>query len=75
MGNCSNILKDMVEFDMLKVISSEDYNRFFPYDDKISAKDIGICAFDKFNSGDFGDSDFLTPLYLKRSSAEGNGAN
>ena len=36
----------------------------------ISAIDIGRAAFDKFTSGSCGDSDFLTPLYLKKSSAE-----
>lgn len=41
----------------------------------ISAVDIGRVAFDKFSVGNYGDSDFLTPLYLKRSSAESKGTN
>ena len=39
-------------------------------DEHISATDIGIAGFYKFKDGLYGDSDFLTPLYLKKSSAE-----
>ena len=72
-----NNLLDMIKSNKSEAwkISWKNHNGFCLCNDKISAKDIGICAFDKFNAGDFGDSDFLSPLYLKKSSAESNGAN
>lgn len=59
----------------IKVISWENHNGFCLCDNKISAKDIGRCAFDKFSSGNYEDSNSLTPLYLKKSSAESKGIN
>lgn len=56
-------------------ISSRDYNKFCLYDDKISATDVGRCAFDKFSNGNYEDSNSLTPLYLKQSSAESKGTD
>lgn len=66
-GNCFFLLKDMIESNSKKYEFDSHIN--------ISAVDIGKAAFDKFSSGDYGNSDFLTPLYLKKSSAEINGAN
>lgn len=63
-GNYSFLSKDMIKFN----------HRIDP-NTCISAVDIGKAAFDKFNSGSYGDSDFLTPLYLKASSAESKGTN
>lgn len=62
-GNCSKFLLDMVESNKVDLCN------------KISATDIGRVAFDKFSIGDYTDSNSLTPLYLKKSSAESNGTN
>lgn len=64
-GNCRIILNDMIESDKMQINPNVI----------ISAKDIARCAFDKFCAGDYGDSNLLTPLYLKKSSAESNGIN
>lgn len=62
-GNCSIVYKDMIESSCLNKFEIDN-------NINISATDIGHAAFDKFTSGAYGDSDFLTPLYLKKSSAE-----
>lgn len=62
-GNCGTLFKDMIQ--------SGCKNEFkICSDEHISATDIGIAGFYKFKDGLYGDSDFLTPLYLKKSSAE-----
>lgn len=60
-----NYLLDMIESNKLQINSNGI----------ISATDIGRSAFDKYCSGLYGNSDFLTPLYLKKSSAESIGTN
>lgn len=62
-GNCGIVYKDMIQSDCVKKFEIDN-------NINISAIDIGHAAFDKFTSGSYGDSDFLTPLYLKKSSAE-----
>ena len=62
-GNCGIVYKDMIQSDCVKKFKIDN-------NINISAIDIGLAAFDKFTSGSYGDSDFLTPLYLKKSSAE-----
>jgi len=62
-GNCGIVYKDMIQSDCVKNFEIDN-------NINISAIDIGRAALDKFISGSFGDSDFLTPLYLKKSSAE-----
>ncbi len=64
-GNCRIILNDMIKSDKIQIHPNEI----------ISAIDIGRCAFDKYCNGLYGDSNFLTPLYLKKSSAESTGTN
>lgn len=64
-GNYRIILNDMIQSDRMQIIPNEI----------ISATDIGRCAFDKYCNGLYGDSNFLTPLYLKKSSAESMGVN
>lgn len=64
-GNCRIILNDMIQSDKIQINPN----------DIISAIDIGRCAFDKYCNGLYGDSSFLTPLYLKKSSAESIGKN
>ncbi len=63
-GNCGIFLNDMI-----KSKSIIDSNK------NISATNIGIAAFNKFNIGDYCTSSLLSPLYLKKSSAESNGTN
>lgn len=70
-GNCGEFLLNMIEFRKNKAWEIYEVNS----NNNISAMDIGKCAFDKFNAGNYGDSDFLTPLYLKKSSAESKGTN
>lgn len=81
-GNCSKFLLDMIEFnknEAWKICEALGQTQSLPLQvdlfNKISATDIGRSAFDKFNIGDYGNSDFLTPLYLKKSSAESTGTN
>lgn len=62
-GNCGIVFKDMIKSNCTKSYKVDN-------NINICAKDIGRVAFDKFNSGTYGDSDFLKPLYLKESSAE-----
>lgn len=62
-GNCGILYKDMIQSDCVKKFEIDN-------NINISAIDIGRAAFDKFTLGTYGDSDFLTPLYLKKSSAE-----
>lgn len=62
-GNCGILYKDMIQSDCVKKFEIDN-------NINISAIDIGRAAFDKFSSGAYGDADFLTPLYLKKSSAE-----
>lgn len=62
-GNCSIVYKDVIQSTCLKKFEIDN-------NINISATDIGHAAFDKFTTGTYGDSDFLTPLYLKKSSAE-----
>lgn len=62
-GNCGILYKDMIQSDCVKKFEIDN-------NITISAIDIGLAAFDKFTFGTYGNSDFLTPLYLKKSSAE-----
>lgn len=62
-GNCSIILNDMIKSNKLQINSNGI----------ISATDIGRSAFDKYCSGLYGNSDFLTPLYLKKVQVQING--
>ncbi len=76
-GNCSTLLKDMIQSNRieneLKIkVQSQGLPLQIDFHKYISATDIGLAAFDRFCSGSYGDSDFLTPLYLKKSSAENN---
>lgn len=64
-GNCGIFLNDMIKSDKMHINSNSI----------ISAIDIGMAAFDKYSNGFYGDSNFLTPLYLKKSSAESTGTN
>lgn len=64
-GNCRIILNDMIQSDKIQINPN----------DIISAIDIGRCVFDKYCNGLYGDSNSLTPLYLKKSSAESIGKN
>ena len=64
-GNCSILFEDMIKSNCTK-------NYKIDTNINICATDIGRAAFDKFNSGTYGDSDFLKPIYLKKSSAERN---
>lgn len=60
-----NHLLDMIESNKIQIHPNEI----------ISATDIGKCAFDKYCNGLYGDSNSLTPLYLKKSSAESTGTD
>lgn len=62
-GNCGILYKDMIQSGCVKNFEIDN-------NINISAVDIGRAAFDKFSFGTYGDSDYLTPLYLKKSSAE-----
>lgn len=62
-GNCSKFLLDMIKSDKIQINSNGI----------ISATDIGRSAFDKYCSGLYGNSDFLTPLYLKKVQVQING--
>lgn len=68
-GNCTIFLEDMIELKSMNI--KIDNNPTYT----ISSTDIGRAAFDKFSEGNFVDSNFLLPLYLKPSSAESNGKN
>lgn len=52
----------------------EQYNKaIFSVKEEINIQNsisIGICGYHKYQKGDFGDSNFLLPLYLKKSQAE-----
>lgn len=67
-GNCSILLQDMIKSKCTK-------NYKINNNINICATDIGRVAFDKFRDGNYGDSDFLMPIYLKKSSAESIGTN
>lgn len=62
-GNCGILYKDMI-----KSIMKNDI--FFEEDTLVSSKYIGIAAFNKFKKGEILNSDTLSALYLKRTSAE-----
>ena len=64
-GNCSILFEDMIKSNCTK-------NYKIDTTINICATDIGKAAFDKFNSGNYGASNFLKPMYLKKSSAERN---
>lgn len=66
-GNCGTLFKDMIQ-------SLCNVNFEISNDKYISAVDIGKAGISKFYKGLYGDSDFLTPLYLKKSSAESQGS-
>ena len=42
----------------------------FSYDNKIHAKNIGLCAFDTYNTGHKQTADEILPMYLRKSQAE-----
>ncbi len=67
-GNCSILFEDMIKSNCKK-------NYKIDNNTNICATDIGRVAFDKFTDGNYGDSDFLQPLYLKNSSAESKNTN
>lgn len=65
-GNCGILFQDMIKSNCIKKYKIDT-------NINISATEIGRVAFDKFNSGNYGNSNFLTPVYLKKSSAESKG--
>lgn len=75
-GNCGKFLLDVIKSnknDAWKICEANFTRNNL--NDKISATDVGRCAFDKFSSGNYEDSNSLTPLYLKQSSAESKGTD
>lgn len=79
-GNCSIILNDMIKSnksEAWKICEALGQTQGLPLQvnlfNKISATDIGRSAFDKYCSGLYGNSDFLTPLYLKKVQVQING--
>lgn len=62
-GNCGILYKDVIKSYLKNDIHFED-------DILVSSKYIGIYAFDKFNRGEILNSNTLSALYLKKSSAE-----
>ena len=62
-GNCGILFENVIKSNCKKIYKI-DTNM------NICATDIGRVAFDKFSSGTYVDSDFLKPIYLKKSSAE-----
>ena len=67
-GDGSCVYKDKInnEFNKFDVnFAEEDLN-------KANSTSIAISAFTKYNNGEYGDSNSITPLYLRKSQAERN---
>ena len=62
-GNCGILYKDVLQLQLKTDICFEE-------DSLVSSKYVGLCAFDKFKAGEILDSNSLSALYLKKSSAE-----
>ena len=62
-GNCGILYKDMLQLQLKNDI-------FFEEDTLVSSKYVGLCAFDRFKAGEILNSNNLSALYLKKSSAE-----
>lgn len=62
-GNCGILYKDVIQ-------SYLKNNIFFGNDSLASSKYIGIAAYEKFKIGEIQNSNTLSALYLKKSSAE-----
>lgn len=62
-GNCNVLYKDYIEGYLKR-------NVIFGDDMLVSSKFIGMCGFSKFKKGEILDSNGLSALYLKKSSAE-----
>ena len=62
-GNCGTLLNDMIK-------SGYKFDYKISHIQNISAKYIGVAAFSKFSDNNFENSNTLSPLYIKKSSAE-----
>ena len=62
-GNCGILYKDMIKSNLKNEV-------VFLEDTIPSSKYIGIAAFNKYNTGNICNSDNLSALYIKKSSAE-----
>lgn len=63
-GNGSILYKDLI----LKKFS--DYNIMFSNSNIQSSISLAKCAYDKYLNGLYGDSNYISPLYLRKSQAE-----